>query len=441
MRTIPKEERDQMRRSWGGTIIWHRLRRGVFNLTTPLGLSIIFIFVLSVLITWVFRFEIVWASPIEIGLRSLIETGFASIYLVLFFSLLLLLGTPLGNMASSLGLQRIGLRNTAGEVPVLIDRKRNSKEAATIYVLEYLSLGIPLSAWISKRGEIESALNLHITDIEQGRNMNRIILHVVSGETQLPNMVRWERRYLSSLDFVLVLGFGYLGLVQIDLAKIPHILIGGSTNSGKSVLLKMLLLQCVEKGAMVFVADFKGGVDFPGKWKQMCHLVCSKEDMLEMLQKTTQELKKRRLFLAKSEFTNIGEYNAAVPMNERMRRIIIACDEAAELLDRTGLDKEEKQLVIEIEKQLSMIARQGRAFGIHLILATQRPDATIISGQIRNNINCCICGRADQVLSQIILDNSDASKLIPKSARGRFLMNDGTVFQGYLFDEKTIFMK
>ena len=89
----------------------------------------------------------------------------------------------------------------------------------------------------------------------------------------------------------------------------------------------------------------------------------------------------------------------------------------------------------QIEAKMSVIARQGRAFGIHMILATQRPDANILSGQIRNNIDCKVCGRSDNVLSMIILDNADAADQIPKNARGRFLRNDGTLFQAYWFDQ------
>ncbi|MCD8321834.1 MAG: hypothetical protein LUC89_02990 [Oscillospiraceae bacterium] len=89
----------------------------------------------------------------------------------------------------------------------------------------------------------------------------------------------------------------------------------------------------------------------------------------------------------------------------------------------------------QVTSYLSTMARQGRAFGIHLVLATQRPDATIIPGQIRNNIDFRICGRADDVLSQIILDSTDAADQIPKAARGRFITGDGTVFQAYIFDE------
>ena len=108
------------------------------------------------------------------------------------------------------------------------------------------------------------------------------------------------------------------------------------------------------------------------------------------------------------------------------------------MLDRTGTDSQQKKLIAQIENKLSTIARLGRAFGIHLILATQRPDATIIPGQIRNNMDFRVCGRADNVLSQIILDSTSAAEQIPKDAQGRFITGDGTVFQGYLFDEERL---
>ncbi len=120
---------------------------------------------------------------------------------------------------------------------------------------------------------------------------------------------------------------------------------------------------------------------------------------------------------------------------DRQPRLIFACDEVAEAPDKAGLSKEQKDLAAQIESKLPVLARQGRAFGIHLILAAQRPDATILSGQMRNSIDCRICGRADNVLSHIILD-SPAADLIPKDARGRFLLHDGTIFQGRLFDEQ-----
>lgn len=124
--------------------------------------------------------------------------------------------------------------------------------------------------------------------------------------------------------------------------------------------------------------------------------------------------------------------------NAVMQRIVFACDEVAELLDKTGADKARKELLAQIEARLALIARQGRAFGIHLILATQRPDANILPGQIKNNMNIRICGRADTTLSTIIIGDGRAAEQIPHDAQGRFIMEDGTVFQAYYFNDDTI---
>ena len=161
-------------------------------------------------------------------------------------------------------------------------------------------------------------------------------------------------------------------------------------------------------------------------------MVFEENDLLHLLTQYVEELERRKVVFRGAGIANIDEYNVANPTGLRLPRFIFACDEVAELLDKTGLDKQGKELISQIENKLSTIARQGRAFGIHLILATQRPDATILVGQIRNNIDCRVCGRADNVLSQIILDNTAAADQIPKDAQGRFITHEGTVFQGYL---------
>ena len=79
--------------------------------------------------------------------------------------------------------------------------------------------------------------------------------------------------------------------------------------------------------------------------------------------------------------------------------------------------------------------------GIHLILSLQRPDATVLDGQITNNIDYRICGRANQTLSKIVLDQTDAKTEVPKDGNGIFMMNDGTIFQTYRIDEATLWNK
>ena len=228
------------------------------------------------------------------------------------------------------------------------------------------------------------------------------------------------------------MGRSLSGIKYINLSITPHVLIGGTTGSGKSVLLKSLLMQCAMKGATIYIADFKGGVDFGPAWEEKCTMCYDMETLKRILNKLTSELYRRKEKFKSMDCPNLDAYNQRT--QERLPRFVFGCDEVAELLDKTGATKEQKSEIDAIVSELSTIARLGRAFGIHLILATQRPDANILPGQIKNNADIRICGRADQVLSQIILDNADAKDRIPKNICGRFLTQDGVMFQGFYSD-------
>ena len=281
---------------------------------------------------------------------------------------------------------------------------------------------------------LQSVIN--IVKMKNGSGKSRVLLYTVPARTDLPKIINWNPKFLSNESFILVLGESLIGPVTVNLSKIPHILLGGSTGSGKSVLLKLLLMQAVQKGAQVYISDLKEGVDFADIWHERCRMCIDMDATLELLEELTAELRRRKKLFSTAKQPNIDRYNAAT--GEKLQRYIFACDEITEILDKTSLTKEQKEIAVKIEGRLSTIARMGRAFGIHLILATQRPDSNVFSGQVKNNINCRICGRADMVLSQIILDNTSAAELIPKDTSGRFLLHDGTVFQAYWFDENTM---
>lgn len=309
--------------------------------------------------------------------------------------ILMRLGTPIGTSNINENLWRIGLTNHAGEAPLLLRKHREPDSDITI--MEFVPNGIPRIEWEDKQDKIETALDIYIIKIEEGKNKKRLILHTVTGDCKLPKFMYWQEKYLSNNDFELVLGQSMLGKIIVNLAKIPHILLGGSTGSGKSVLLKLLLMQCVKKGAEVYIADFNGGIDFSPVWHTKCKIIIDENNLLNILTEIVDELDSRKTLLRESGCANIGEYNEHY--GQKLKRIIFACDKVAEVLDKTGLSKEAKEIVTKIEGKLSVMARQGRAFGIHLILATQRPDANILAGQIRNNIDYRVFGRADNVLS------------------------------------------
>ena len=363
-------------------------------------------------------------AAMEHALTAYLLAGAATLPVLLLY--------PFGRRAAKDQLQCIGLINHAGMPPDLL-RKHRDKDNPRVTVWEFRNQSIPLQEWEKKRLAIETALGITIVKLTYAKGKSRVLVYAVPAGDDLPEVLKWKDSYLSLDSFVLVLGESYTGPVTVNLTHIPHILLGGSTGSGKSVLLQLLLMQALRKGAEVYIADFKGGVDFPKVWHEKCRMCFTEEDLCDTLDRLVEELERRKSALKALGCPNIDAYNEIA--ERPLQRLIFACDEVAEVLDKTGRSKEDKELLAQIENRLSTIARLGRAFGIHLILATQRPDANIIPGQIKNNMDFRVCGRADSVLSQIILDNTSAAEQIPKDARGRFITGDGIVFQGYLFDE------
>lgn len=400
------------------------------------GTIISLLYLTACLIFWKYRYLIWKPEGLFLNLKMFIISALILVIISLVtFVTIFLIGMPFGASSISNNLHRIGFVNSVGEAPLLLSKsidKSNSK----IITLEFKTFGIPLSEWADNQDRIESALNIHIDEIYEGKNCRSVIVKCVDGENRLSDFIEWSENMLSKEFFEIVLGEGYSGRVSVNISKIPHMLIGGSTGSGKSVLLKLVLMQCVKKEAKVYIADFKGGVDFPPIWHTKCSLLTDEKTLYKVLISITDELQSRKQILRTAGVANIDEYNHKA--EEKLYRIVFACDEIAEVLDKTGLSKQQKDEILKIESELSIIARQGRAFGIHLVLATQRPDAAILNGQIRNNIDTRICGRADNVLSQIILDNTDASDKIAKSSQGRFLTNSGKIFQAYWFDENIL---
>ena len=402
----------------------------------PVKLIFLILYILGAVLIWHTQADIAastekiqYISPIaEYAARNI----FATYLIVAGIVVTILILTPIGKRSVQKQLQTIGLVNHAEAVPEL-KSKRKDKQNPKITIWEFTSQGIPLKAWKDKKEAIETALDITIVKMKNGSGKSRVLIHAVPAVSDLPDIIKWKDKYLSQQSFVLNLGESFTGPVTMDLARVPHILLGGATGSGKSVLLKLLLMQANKKGANVCIADFKGGVDFPPVWHKECRMCFEEQSTLELLTELAEELERRKRLLKAAGLPNIDHYNAVT--GENLQRYIFACDELAEMLDKTGLTKEQKEIVVKIESKLSIIARQGRAFGIHLILATQRPDSTILNGQIKNNINCRICGRADNVLSMIILDNTDAADQIPEDAQGRFILQDGTIFQAYWFDD------
>ena len=340
-----------------------------------------------------------------------------------------LIGMPYRATRTEKELAAAGFADETGASPMLLSRRSSGKGIA----LEFFSTQIPLAKYEENKLLLETVLNIKILSFEMGRDMRHTVIKALSLPLSNSKILPWQDCYLSDKDFELVLGEGYFGIERIDISLTPHLLIGGSSGSGKSKLLKLILMESIKKGAIIFLADFKGGVDYPTVWHQYCNIITEQSELDSQLTQILDEMERRRSLLVSSQTSNIGDYNTKAATS--LPRLIVACDEIAEVLDKTGLTKEEKELVGRVESKLSTIARQGRAFGIHLVLSTQRPDAEILKGQIKNNIGYRVCGRADKILSNIILDKPDAADTITPQDQGMFLTNTNVLFQAYYVED------
>lgn len=325
--------------------------------------------------------------------------------------------------------QMVGLINKVREEPIYLEQKMTDNN---FFIIRFNSVGIGIEKWKDKKQEIESALDISISKIKIGNKNTEIIIEGMKGKFDYSMPIYWKNSYLTPRNS-LILGESMGKQISVDLDVYPHILLGGSTGSGKTNLLKLLLMQCIKKDYAVYIADFKGKVDFSYKWDKYCHFMTTIEDVISNLDGICKELLDRQIIFGSKGYKDIDIYNEQE--ENKLQHIVFACDEVAELMDTTGYNKEEKNKIAIVQRKLGMIARLGRAFGIHLLLATQRPSVDVINGAIKNNISARICGRAEKTLSQIILDNIDASDMIDPDIQGMFVNQDGEVFKAYLFND------
>lgn len=310
------------------------------------------------------------------------------------------------------------------------------KEKEVIY--SFYSVGLDQEDWKVYKSKLEQAFNCRIIKISYAPKTRQVIMmHTVPATSDLETDLRWSNSYIREKDFEIILGVALLEEVVVDLNKTPHALIASVTGGGKSVLMRCVLWQCINKGAKPYMIDFKGGVEFGKDYEQYGEVFTERQEALEMLKELTKENALRLKLFREVGVKNLAEYNEMFP-EKSLCRIVILSDEVAEMLDKTGLRNEEKRIYYEIEKELSTLARLGRAPGINMILATQRPDANVLVGQIKNNLPIRISGRmTDDPASKMVLGNTEATRIDDK-AKGRFMYNVGAdtyEFQGYLFTE------
>lgn len=187
----------------------------------------------------------------------------------------------------------------------------------------------------------------------------------------------------------------------LDLHKLPNLLVGGVPGSGKSVLLHSIVLSLIKGSAELYLVDPKM-VEFNVYQDDVERTVNSVEETYELIKHVTELMENRFKTLSKVRARNIHEYNSKMPLQKKLRPVVIIIDEWADIVLQNK----------NIQKPLCVIAQKGRAAGVSIILATQRPSSSVISGLIKANFSGRISLRvASNVDSRIILDQSGGEKI------------------------------
>lgn len=302
----------------------------------------------------------------------------------------------------------------------------------------------PLKMWFAKKDHLEMYMNDKIIDIKQDENDKRIV-NLLIERKPLPEKVKWQDQFINN-DNVLNVGIGHYGIIGMNLEKYPHSFIAGETGSGKSNILKCLIHQALIKGYDVILIDFKRGVSF-SEFSDKVAVYYDYKSVITVLKDMVNETTKRLDKFRDTGVDNINDYNRTT--KDYLDRKIVFIDELAELLKTR--DKETANI---LNDSIETLTRLSRAVGIHLIMGIQRPDSTIISGQIKNNVSYRICGRfVDKEPSRIMLGSEEASTL--SNIKGRFIIKDdnfyevqsfyfngsGNILQTVKVEEKTVSVK
>ena len=239
----------------------------------------------------------------------------------------------------------------------------------------------------------------------------------------LKNVINSEKYLESNAKLKLAIGKGTLGDISIlDLVEMPHLLIAGTTGSGKSVSLNTIIVSLLYQ---LKPEEVKFVIIDPNKVEMSLYrglenhyllkfngidesIITKKDNAILALRSLEKEMDSRYDLLAEAGKRNISEYNEMMKKSKKdlMPYIVLMIDELADLMMYSPRD---------VEAPIARLAQLARAVGIHLIVATQRPSVDVITGVIKANFPARIAFQvATKIDSRTILDENGADKLIGK---------------------------
>lgn len=275
--------------------------------------------------------------------------------------------------------------------------------------------GVKLNQIVARQTDLALALSAKSLRMEApipGKSSVGIeIPNVIPAKVTLKEVLRNKHFRAVKSKLAIALGRDVAGeATAIDLEKMPHLLIAGSTGSGKSVCINSticsLLFNNSPRDLRLLLVDPKRVelTNYNGIPHLLTPVITEVDHTVSALKWAVWEMERRYKMFAELGKRNITAYNAAPGPEGKLPYIVIVIDELADLMATSAK---------EVEGSIVRLAQMARATGMHLVIATQRPSVDVLTGLIKANITSRIAfATASQVDSRTILDLSGAEKLL-----------------------------
>lgn len=302
-----------------------------------------------------------------------------------------------------------GLESKIGRLPNLIS---DFPIDSTNRKLRLTNAGFPLSKFNEQKKYLESELGIYIDVIKEDRERRAVDVvysHIPMAESVLYNSEQ------KTPSFGFLVGRTRAHQLIGTLRETPHLLIAGQTGGGKSTFLRQLIvhIHLRQKATKFLLIDLKGGLEFSiFENRKQFRVVPNVIAAIEELKLVNHVLDERMTLLKAHQCKDIDAYMAKkdLPGRTSLNRHVVVVDEAAEMfLAGNHANSKEIQAARGI---LSRVARLGRAVGVHIVVATQRPDTRALDSQVKANLTGVICFQMMNDASSIsVLGNGRASDL------------------------------
>lgn len=262
------------------------------------------------------------------------------------------------------------------------------------------------------------------------------LLHLVVAQNKLPTKWDYSMGLLNENTWEVPIGKNHDGVLYHDFEKYPHMLIGGTTRFGKTVLLKGIFNTLVTnqfENVNLYILDLKAGLEFYkySGLEQVKKVACDLMEASEVLESVVTELKKREVFYRENGITNVVETSI-------QKRTFIIVDEGAELSPEL-VSKEAKPYAQYCQNLLGEIARIGGGLGYRLVFCTQYPVRQAVPAQVKMNIVTRISFLVpEQVGSRVILDEVGAEDLPAIAGRCIYKVEKKRILQTPFIDDGMI---